>query len=149
MEGFHGCLESCLIKREEIAMEKKSKGFIAVCTGILLAAAACASQQPLVTIGPAKGEIAFTLKASDFKFEPNNIKAYKGDVIVFRVENISNTGHNLTIMDPAGNTLQSIALPSQETVTLKVPLAEAGTYEFHCDKPFHSTFGMKGHIQVE
>jgi len=117
---------------------------------VLLAVAACAGQQqqPLVTIGPVKGEAIVTMKAGDFTFEPNNIKAYKGDVIVFRIENISGSGHNFTIKDPQGNNLQSVGLPSKESVTIKVSLAEAGTYEFYCDKPFHSGFGMKGQIVV-
>lgn len=129
-------------------MDKKSKGLIAVFVTVLLAFAACASQQPLVTIGPAKGEIVLAMKVSDFTFEPNNIKAYRGGEIVLNIENISGTGHNFTIKDPQGNTVQNVALPPKETVTVKAPLSEAGTYEFYCDKPFHSTLGMKGQIVV-
>ena len=129
-------------------MDRESKGLIAVFLAVLLAFAACASQQPLVTIGPAKGEIVLTMKASDFTFEPNNIKGYKGDVIVLKVENISSTGHNFTLKTPQGNAEQSVKLPPMETVTVKVELSETGTYEFYCDKPFHSTLGMKGQIVV-
>jgi len=116
--------------------------------GVLLMLAACASQQPLVTIGPDKGEAVVGVKASDFKFEPNNMKAYKGDVIVFQIENISGSGHNFTVKDPQGYTVQSVNLPSKETVQVKISLSETGTYEFYCDKPFHSSFGMKGQIVV-
>jgi len=129
-------------------MLKGSKGLIAFWLGLLLAVAACASQQPLVTIGPSKGETVIEAKASNFKFEPNNIKAYKGDELVFRIENISGTGHNFTIKDPEGHTLQSLPLPPKETTTVKVTLSEGGTYEFYCDKPFHSAFGMKGRVEV-
>jgi len=129
-------------------MDRKSKGLIAVFVTVLLAFAACASQQPLVTIGPARGEIVLAMKASDFTFEPNNIKAYKGDVVVLKIENISSTGHNFTLKTPLGNAEQSVKLPPMETVTVKVELSEAGTYEFYCDKPFHSTLGMKGQIVV-
>jgi uncharacterized cupredoxin-like copper-binding protein len=69
-------------------------------------------------------------------------------LIVFRIENISGSGHNFTITDPKGNTLQSVSLPSKETTTVKVPLPEAGTYGFYCDKPMHSGFGMKGSIEA-
>ena len=130
-------------------MQRRSKALIAACIGVILAVAACASQQPQVTLGQAKGEVTLEMKASDFKFEPNNVKAYKGDVIVFRIENTSGSGHNFTITDPKGNTLQSVSLPSKETTTAKVPLAEAGTYGFYCDKPMHSGFGMKGSIEVQ
>jgi len=130
-------------------MRKKSKGLAVIYAGVLLTIAACASQQQLVTIGPAKGETALEMKADDFKFEPNNIKAFEGDVIVLRIENKSNSGHNFTIKDPEGNALQSAALPPKETVSVKVALSKAGVYEFYCDKPFHPALGMKGKITVE
>jgi len=114
----------------------------------MLMSIACASQQPLVTLGPAKGEVVLGMKASDFKFEPNNIKAFKGDVIVFRVENTSGARHNFTVKDPQGRALQSVALPQKEAVEIRVALTETGAYEFYCDKPFHSGFGMKGRIEV-
>jgi plastocyanin len=126
-----------------------SRGFASLCVAVLLFAAACASRQPLVTIGPAKGETVITMKASDFEFVPNNIRAYKGDILLLKIENTSGTGHNFTIKDPGGKTVQSVPLPSKETVTVKVDLADSGTYEFYCDKPFHAAFGMKGWIQVD
>jgi len=129
-------------------MDRTSKGLIAVFALVFLAFTACASQQPIVTMGPAKGEIVLPMKASSFSFEPNNIKAYRGDVIVLKIENISGSGHNFTIKDPQGKTLQDVGLPSKETVTVKVPLSETGTYEFYCDKPFHSSSGMKGQLVV-
>lgn len=131
-----------------VTMKKKTKRFTAVSIGIMLMVTACAGQQPPVTLGPAKGEVVLAMKASDFKFEPNNIKAFKGDVIVFRVENTSGTNHNFTVKDAQGRLLQSTALPSKETVEIRVALAETGIYEFYCDKPFHSGFGMKGRIEV-
>ena len=129
-------------------MKHESKRLITAYVAFLLTFAACASQQPLVTLGPAKGEFVLAVKASNFSFEPNNIKAYIGDVIVLKIENISDSGHNFTIRDPQGNTLQNVALPSKETVTVKVPISKEGTYEFYCDKPFHYGFGMKGQIIV-
>ena len=129
-------------------MEKKSKVFTVVCIGLLLISMAWAGDQPLVTLGPAKGEVVLDLKASNFKFEPNNIRAFKGDVIVFRVENTSGSKHNFTVKDPQGSALQRVALPSKETVEIRVALSETGVYEFYCDKPFHSGFGMKGRIEV-
>jgi uncharacterized cupredoxin-like copper-binding protein len=129
-------------------MLRKSKGLILLRLAVLLAVTSCASQQPLVTIGPAKGETVINVKASNFKFEPNNIKAYKDEKIVFRIENASDAGHNFTVEDPQGNTLQSVPLPPKETTTVKVALKGAGVYKFYCDKPFHAAFGMKGRIEV-
>lgn len=129
-------------------MQKCPKRLIMLWIVALILVAACASQQPLVTVGPAKGETVVAVKVSDFKFEPNNIKAFKGDVLVFKLENITGSGHNLTVKDPKGQIVQNVALPSNESVTVKINLSEAGTYEFYCDKPFHETFGMKGQIVV-
>lgn len=128
-------------------MSKRSQFAIVLWLSLLLVAS-CATQQPLVTIGPEKGEAAIDVKASDFKFEPNNIKAFKGEELVFKIDNISGTEHNLTIKDPQGKELKSVSLPPKETTTVKVSLQESGDYEFYCDKPFHSTFGMKGRIEV-
>ena len=119
-----------------------------ICIGLVLAIASCASQQPLVTINRTGGETVLPVKASDFRFEPNNITAYKGDTVVFQVENVSGSEHDFTIKDPEGRAMQSVDLPAKKTVEIKTTLSEAGTYEFFCDKPFHSTFGMKGRIEV-
>ncbi|MEJ2696114.1 MAG: cupredoxin domain-containing protein [Candidatus Sulfobium sp.] len=129
-------------------MQEKSYRLIVPLLGLMLVLTACASQQPLVTIGPAKGETKIEVKASNFKFQPNNIKAYKGGVLVVRIENISDTVHNFTINNPEGRALHSVPLPPRKTTAVKVDLSEPGTYEFYCDKPFHAAFGMKGRIEV-
>jgi plastocyanin len=130
-------------------MIKRFKSLIMLCAGVLFFVVPCAGEQQSVTVGPAKGgEVVVAMKASSYKFEPDSIKAYKGDVIVLQIENISGSGHNFTIKDPQGNVLQSLPLPSKETVTAKISLSEPGTYEFHCSKPFHTGFGMKGQIAV-
>ena len=114
---------------------------------ILLAVAACASKQPPVTIGK-PGEKAVVIQADNFKFEPNNFKAGKGDEITLRLENISNKEHNFTIKDPKGQKLKSVDIRPMEKVTVKIKLSNSGVYEFYCDKPLHSSFGMKGKIVV-
>ncbi len=120
-----------------------------LCFVALALTAACAGRQPLVTIVPAKGETVVAMKASNFKFVPNNIRAYKGDMLLFKIENTSGTGHNFTLEDPAGNTLKSVPLPPHQSVVVKTELPEAGTYEFYCDRPFHAALGMKGWIRVD
>jgi uncharacterized cupredoxin-like copper-binding protein len=110
--------------------------------------AACAGLQQQVTVGLEKGEKELAIKADSFKFEPNNIKAYEGDVIVLKVENVSGAAHNFTIEDPRENIIQSVDLPSNKTMEIKVILSEVGIYNFYCNKPFHTSFGMKGQIEV-
>jgi uncharacterized cupredoxin-like copper-binding protein len=128
---------------------RPAKQLTVFCSVILMLAGSCASRQPLVTIAPVGGETVVGMKASDFKFVPNNIRAYKGDVLLLRIENTSDTGHNFTIQDPEENTLHSVPLPPKETVTVRVELSETGTYEFYCNRPFHAALGMKGWIRVD
>jgi uncharacterized cupredoxin-like copper-binding protein len=121
---------------------------VLVCLCVFLLLTACAGLQQQVTVGPEKGEKELPMKAESFKFEPNNIKAYEGDVIVLKVKNISGAAHNFTIEDPRENIIQSVDLPSNKTVEITVILSEVGTYNFYCNKPFHKLFGMKGQIEV-
>jgi|GEM_PF-788403 len=115
---------------------------------LALAAAACAHRQPLVVVQAREGGAAVDIKASDYKFTPNNLEAHVGDRLEFRIENVSATNHNFTIKNPAGETLRSIALPAHLTVTVTVDLPVEGTYPFHCDVGLHAELGMKGWLKV-
>jgi uncharacterized cupredoxin-like copper-binding protein len=116
--------------------------------GLMMALAACAGMQPPVSVSPEKSEAVIDMTASNFKFVPNNIRAYKGDELIFRIRNVSGTEHNFTINNPEGKRLQSVTLVPGETTEVKVPLQEAGIYEFHCDKPFHASLGMEGQVEA-
>ena len=129
-------------------MQENCKQILMVCLCLFLLLTACAGLQQQVTVGLEKGEKELAIKADSFKFEPNNIKAYQGDVIVLKVENVSGAAHNFTIEDSRGNIIQNVDLPSNKTVEIKVILSEVGTYKFYCNKPFHTLFGMKGQIEV-
>jgi plastocyanin len=114
---------------------------------VVLGVSACASvQQETMVLEP--GEKKLVMKVESFKFEPNDIKAHRGDVLTVKLENISSAAHNLTIKTPQGATLTSVDIPAKGTVDVRVDLAEAGIYPFYCDKPFHSVLGMKGQIEV-
>ncbi len=129
-------------------MQRNYKQLLTVWLTLLSLITACAGLQTQVTVGQEKGEKELAIKAGSFKFQPNNIKAYAEDILMLKVENISGTKHNFTIKDPQGRIIQNIDLPAKKTVEVRVTLSETGTYTFYCDKPFHSLFGMKGHIEV-
>ncbi len=112
---------------------------------VLAAACATVQQKPMV-LEP--GEKTLMIKAENFKFEPNLIKAHQGDVLTIKMESGASTEHNLTIKTPQGDTMTSVEIPAKGTVSVTVNLTETGTYHFYCAKPFHSTFGMKGQIEV-
>jgi len=122
-------------------------GRIVISVIVVLAVAACASveQKPMV-LEP--GEKTLVMKVESFKFEPNNIKAHRGDILTVKLENIGSVEHNLTIKTPQGAALVSVDIPAKGTVNVRVNLAETGIYQFYCDKPMHPTLGMKGQIEV-
>ena len=129
-------------------MNTEYKRLLEICLGILFVLSACAGLQHQVAVSSVGGEKVITMEASSFKFTPNNIKAYQGDAVVIKIANISDAGHDFTIKDPQGQIVQSVDLPSKKTVEVRVTLSEPGEYSFYCDKPLHSSFGMKGQIEV-
>ena len=129
-------------------MRKSLFGYWQTFLCVLLLFAACAGLQPEVTVSPGGGEKVLAVKASSFKFEPNNIKAYTGDVILLKIENVSGSGHNVTITNPQGQVIQSAELPAGKVTDVSVTLSEKGVYDYYCDKPFHSAFGVKGRIEA-
>ena len=107
----------------------------------------CASvEQKPVVLEP--GEKTLVMKVESYKFEPNDIKAHRGDVLTVKLESDASVDHNLTITTPQGATLVNVDIPAKGTANVRVNLSETGIYQFYCDKPFHSTMGMKGQIEV-
>ncbi len=114
----------------------------------LLVIFGCAVRQPQVEPVAVQGEKTIDMKASSYSFEPNNIKANQGDTIVLNITNISGTKHNFTLKDPGGKIIHSVELLPNKPEHLRITFSEKGAYDFYCDKPFHSTLGMKGRIEV-
>jgi len=108
----------------------------------------CAGLQPQVVLSDKESQKVVEMKAGSFKFEPNNIKAFEGDTVLFRIENSSDLSHNFTITNPQQQILKSVVLPANKAVDINVSFAGPGVYEFYCDKPLHSSFGMKGQVEV-
>jgi len=129
-------------------MQNKFMKSLMICLGLLFVLSACAGLQQQVPVGSVEGAKTITIEADSFKFTPNNIKASQGDELTIKITNVSNAGHDFTIKDPQGQVIKSMDLPSKQTVEIKITLSEAGEYDFYCDKPFHSSFGMKGQIEV-
>jgi plastocyanin len=120
--------------------------FINTVTVLLLAG--CGGLQPQVVLSEKESEKVVQLNTESFKFKPNNIRAFEGDTILFRIENSSDSAHNFTIANPQQQILKSVDLPAKKAVDINVSFEEPGVYEFYCDKPLHSSFGMKGQVEV-
>jgi plastocyanin len=129
-------------------MQNKFLKSLVVCLGVLFILSACAGLQQQMTVSSVEGVKTITIEADSFKFTPNNIKASQEDEIAITITNISDAGHDFTIKDPHGKIIKNVDLPSKQTVEIRITLSEAGEYDFYCDKPFHSSFGMKGQIEV-
>ncbi len=118
---------------------------------LLLLLAGCAGHERAVNVaGTAQDDkVQVDMKASNFAFDPDVIVAHKGDTLVLNITDTSGETHNLTVKDPSGATLKSEDIPARKSITLEIPLQTAGVYPFYCDKPFHSSLGMKGRIEVK
>jgi len=140
-------LAAFFVRKRWVSINFSAVRWVAKFIVVALTVAACAStQQKPITLDP--GEKTLIMKVESFKFEPNVMKAYQGNILTIKLENIAGVEHNITIRSPQGTTVASMDIPAKGTVSLRLNLAEAGVYHFYCDKPLHSTFGMKGEIEV-
>ena len=129
-------------------MKHVSKMITVLGLGILIVLTACAAHQSMLKVSSTQGEAVISMKASNFKFEPNNIEARKGDELTFHIENVTGIEHDFTIESPKGTILQDVTLPAGKKATVRVKLTEVGTYSIYCDKPFHKALGMTGQVEV-
>ncbi len=123
--------------------------WIAVLLGGCVTLIGCGGRQPLMKLPSGGGPQDIQMTASSYKFTPNNIEAAVGDSVILHIENTSGHTHNFTLKDPHGKVMAERDLPPESTVAVSFALREPGTYKFHCDKPFHATFGMRGQIAVK
>jgi plastocyanin len=117
---------------------------------VLLAAmiTGCAGRQVMIETTPlASGNSIITIEASSYKFKPNDIHVAKPGTLALEIKNVSGTEHNFTLKDSQGKILKNLNIRPKETAISNVDLGP-GTYEFYCDKRFHTTLGMKGRVVV-
>ena len=108
----------------------------------------CATQQNPVAVTASEGKKGVLIEASSFEFRPNIIKVNGPGTISLNIKNLASTEHNFTLKNPEGEIIKSENLAEGKTVTVEIVLSRSGTYPFYCDKPLHSSFGMKGEIEV-
>jgi len=92
------------------------------------------------------GSISVTM--SEFKFDPATITVPHGKVVFF-LQNIGTTSHDMIIQDGAGNRVAgSELLSAGDTFVFTVDNIDAGTYTYFCDQPGHRDAGMHGTLTV-
>jgi len=117
---------------------------------LFLLLSGCAGHKQAINVAAAPDQkVNVQIKARNFAFDPAVIVAQKGETLILQVTDVSGEAHNITVKDPSGKVIGETDVPGHQTITLEVPLVTAGVYPFYCDKPFHSTLGMKGRIEVK
>src|SRR5271169_1350373 len=105
-------------RRRLMSKERWSVIIMVFCCYSLLFA--CSTLQKPLIADQGKENQTIQIKASSFKFVPNNLVIYQGDIIVFSIENISDSSHNFTLEDPAGKELQNIDIPARKTINVEI-----------------------------
>jgi len=128
-------------------LSKYAMGWV---VGLLLLLSGCGGHKQTINVSaPPDQKVNVEMKARNFAFDPAVVVARQGETLVLHVTDVSGETHNITVKDPAGKVLQRQDIPGHQTITMEVPLPTAGIYPFYCDKPLHSTLGMKGRIEVK
>ncbi len=109
----------------------------------------CAAQKNPVSVTASERQKGILIEARNFEFNPNIITVNGPGTVSLDIKNVANMGHNLTVKNPEGVIIKSVDLPQGKTVTVEIALPRPGTYPIYCDKPLHTSFGMKGEIKVE
>ncbi len=118
--------------------------------GLLVTAAlvaACGGAKPAA---PAAGieplRVSVTLK--DFRFEPKEITAVKGQKIILTLKNTGERDHDLVLQGPY-NGMKSQHIQNGQETTLEFVADQVGTFEFICDLKGHKDRGMVGTLVVK
>lgn len=91
-----------------------------------------------------EGGQGITIEVSSFSFRPNVVSVKAGVTLTVTAVSRSSTKHNITIVTPDGETLESFDIFAGETVPFKTTLARPGRYTFYCDRFLHRPLGMEG-----
>jgi len=91
-----------------------------------------------------------TLKATEFKFEPDHLEVPVDTGIEITLKNEGIVAHNLLIVkngeDKENPKLASVQKDKKGKITVK--FSETGKYTFYCDVAGHKQAGMTGVIRV-
>jgi uncharacterized cupredoxin-like copper-binding protein len=119
-------------------------GSVLLCTILI----GCATQQNPVAVTASERQSGVHMEAKSFEFRPNIIKVNGPGILSLDIKNVASAEHNFTLKNPEGQIIKAVNLPAGKTVVVEIALPRPGTYPFHCDKPLHASFGVKGAIEV-
>lgn len=87
----------------------------------------------------------FTVKGTNFAFEPSMIKVKKGDKVKITFQNSAGF-HNFVINEYGVATKQA---QSPATEVIEFTANKTGSFEYYCSVKTHRQMGMKGTLVVE
>lgn len=114
-------------------------------TGAMDSKEAPASDPTRVVRSEADKTVTVNMSGGSFYFNPNEIKAKKGDTVVI---NFSNDGgmHNFTIDEFNAKTK---TVKTGETDSISFVVDKTGSFEYYCSVGQHRSMGQKGMLIVE
>ena len=132
-----------------MSLAKLLAAAVIVAAGAIPVGAAAQGDQPNV----------IPVELSEYKFSPSEIVLNKGQHYVLRLTDSGKRAHSFTAkaffqtvsLDPDSASAAKdgdVDLTPGVTADVGFTPQTAGTYEMHCDHPFHAMLGMKGHIIV-
>jgi plastocyanin len=125
---------------------KKSGLLILVLIAVLTG---CASNGRVETAAPmSAGGSIITIDASNYKFQPSEIRVDKPGLLAVQIHNVSGSVRNFTLEDPRGKVLRSVDVDPAGSMIMNVELPRPGVYGFYARKTLHAPLGMKGKIIV-
>jgi uncharacterized cupredoxin-like copper-binding protein len=124
-----------------------------------LAAVAALGLLPVSAVAQGDQPTVIPVELSEYKFAPSEIALNKGQHYVLRLTDSGKRDHDLSAraffqtvnLDPdSASAVKDGDVDLTPGVTADVGFTPqtAGTYEMHCNHPFHAMLGMKGHIVV-
>ncbi len=111
-------------------------------TSSATSSAATSSSAPAAASG---GQV--TLSETEFKITPATPAVAGTGTITITMHNTGKITHALAVQTPSGVVKTGDIAPGA-TATLKVDLAQAGSYAFYCPIDSHRMLGMKGTLVV-
>jgi uncharacterized cupredoxin-like copper-binding protein len=127
---------------------------------LILLATALLAQSAVAQRPDAGAAQRITVDLSNFKFSPDRIILHHDQPYVLHLVNRAGGGHDFTArtffesanVAPQDRSMVAhgeVEVPGGSEVDIHLAAPAPGQYELHCGHFLHSSFGMKGTIQVE
>ncbi|MEM5786830.1 MAG: hypothetical protein AAGU11_05885 [Syntrophobacteraceae bacterium] len=108
----------------------------------------CAGKKAQPLPASAGSGSVITIEAGSYSFNPSQVNLAGPGSYTLQVANTTGSETNLTLKNPRGQVIKAINTSPKGTSISVLDLTDSGIYEFHSDKRFRSSMGMKGRIVV-